>query len=67
VCPGKGKPSQIKETSALVVETVEKKPGAAPKKKFVGDASKVVAKGNGLQKAFMGRPATFTVDTKDAG
>ena len=64
---GKGKPSQIKESSALVVETVEKKPGAAPKKKFVGDASKVVAKGNGLQKAFMGRPATFTVDTKGAG
>lgn len=64
---GKGKPSQIKENSALVVETVEKKPGEAPKKKYVGDASKVVAKGNGLQKAFAGRPATFTVDVKGAG
>lgn len=64
---GKGQPSQIKEASTLVVETVEKKPGASPKKKFVGDASKVVAKGNGLQKAFMGRPATFTVDVKGAG
>lgn len=50
-----------------MVETVEKKPGEAPKKKYVGDASKVVAKGNGLQKAFAGRPATFTVDVKGAG
>lgn len=51
----------------LVVETVEKKPGVSRKKKFVGDASKVVAKGNGLQKAFFNRLATFTVDTKGAG
>lgn len=64
---GKGTPSQIKESSTLVVETVEKKPGGSTKKKFVGDASKVVAKGNGLQKAFCNRPATFTVDTKGAG
>ena len=28
---------------------------------------KVVAKGNGLKKAFVNRPSTFTVDVKDAG
>ena len=50
-----------------MVETVEKKPGAVTKKRFHGDASKVVAKGNGLKKAFMNRPATFTLECKDAG
>lgn len=64
---GQGKKSDIKEYSVLSVETVEKKPGKTPKKKFVGDASKVVAKGNGLQKAFCNRNATFNVDTKGAG
>lgn len=64
---GQGKKSDINENSALVVETVEKKPGKSPKKKFVGDASKVVAKGNGLQKAFCNRLANFNVDTKGAG
>lgn len=64
---GQGKKSDIKESSILVVETVEKKPGKTPKKKFVGDASKVVAKGNGLQKAFCNRLANFNVDTKGAG
>jgi filamin len=64
---GTGRPSSIKEASSLVVETVEKKPGAVSKKKLHGDASKVVAKGNGLKKAFQNRAATFTIDPKDAG
>jgi len=64
---GQGKKSDIIEHSVLAVETVEKKPGKVSKKKFVGDASKVVAKGNGLQKAFCNRMATFNVDTKGAG
>lgn len=49
------------------METVEKKPGAVKTKRFVGDASKVVSKGNGLKKGFMNRTNTFTIDTKDAG
>lgn len=49
------------------METVEKKPGAVTTKRFHGDASKVVAKGNGLKKAFVNRPANFTVEVKDAG
>ena len=28
---------------------------------------KVIAKGNGLKKAFVNRPSNFTVDVKDAG
>lgn len=64
---GAGKASAITEQSSLAVETVEKKPGVGPKKRFHGDASKVVAKGNGLKKAFLNRPANFTVEVKDAG
>lgn len=64
---GTGKPSDLQETSSLTVETVEKKPGAVTKKRFTGDASKVVAKGNGLTKAFANRPATFTLDVGNAG
>ena len=67
MCLGTGKASSVRETSNLVIETVEKKPGAKVKHRFVGDASKVVAKGNGLKKAFVGRPASFTVDVKGAG
>lgn len=51
----------------MVVETVEKKPGAVSKKRFVGDASKITAKGPGLKKAFVNRPANFTVDVAGAG
>ena len=35
--------------------------------KFNSDASKVTSKGMGLNKAFMGRTAQFTVDTSHAG
>ena len=52
----------------MVVETVEKKAGAGGKvRKFRGDASKVVAKGQGLKKAFTNRLMNFLVDIKDAG
>ena len=67
VCSGTGKASSVRETSNLVIETVEKKPGAKVKHRFVGDASKVVAKGNGLKKAFAGRAANFSVEVKGAG
>jgi len=64
---GSGKPSDINVTSSLFVETVEKKQGAVKAKRFHGDASRVVAQGNGLKKAFAGRAATFTLEVKDAG
>jgi len=64
---GKGKPSEIMEVSSLYVETVEKKPGMSKSKRFQGDASKAVVQGPGLKKGFPGRPATFTLDIKDAG
>ena len=68
ICTGKGKPSDITEHSGLAVETVEKKAGESSKKKsFKGDASKVIAKGNGLKKAFSGSAGNFTVDIKGAG
>lgn len=62
------KPSPITEQSSMVVETVEKKPGTGKKAvHFTGDASKVVAKGNGLKKAFTNRLLNVTIDIKDAG
>jgi len=64
---GSGKMSDVTEISSIAIETVEKKPGQAPKKKFVGDASKVVVKGTGLKKLFINRPATITVDVAGAG
>lgn len=64
---GKGKPSDILETSGLFVETVEKKPGSSKSKRFHGDATKVIAQGNGLKKGYPGRAGTFTLDVKDAG
>ncbi|ESN97587.1 hypothetical protein HELRODRAFT_178024 [Helobdella robusta] len=67
VVTGAGKPSEIIETSLLAVETTEKKPGVARAKHFQGDATRVVAKGLGLQKGFTGRSATFTLDVKGAG
>ena len=66
-CIGAGKGSEIAVTSTLFVETVEKKPGAVSAKRFHGDASRVVASGNGLKKGFAGRAANFTLDIKDAG
>lgn len=67
IVDGQGKASSFKETSSLAVETVEKKPGQSSAKKFKGDASKVVIKGNGLKNAFANRAAMFTIDVKDAG
>lgn len=64
---GEGKASGIKEISGLFVETVEKKPGQASAKRFHGDASRVVAQGNGLKKGLANRPCAFTLDFKDAG
>ncbi|KAL8592277.1 hypothetical protein ACOMHN_036911 [Nucella lapillus] len=62
------KASAIKETSSMVIETVEKKAGAGGKiRRFRGDASKVAAKGQGLRKAFTNRLQTFILDVKDAG
>lgn len=61
------KPSPVLEQSSMVVETVEKKPGSKVTKKFHGDASKVVARGPGIKKAFMNRAQNFTIDVKDAG
>lgn len=51
----------------MVVETVEKKPGSKVAKKFRGDASKVVARGPGIKKAFLNRAQNITLDVKDAG
>jgi len=61
------KESVVTEISSLAIEAVEKKPGQAPKKKFIGDASKVVVKGTGLKKLFLNRPAAITVDVAGAG
>ena len=62
---GKGKTSNISETSTISVETTEKKGGTT--KHFHGDASKVVLNGTGMKKGFMGRPSNFTIDVKNAG
>lgn len=67
IISGAGKKGEINEVSSIFVETVEKKPGVVNVKRFVGDASRVVANGNGLKKGFSGRAATFTLDFKDAG
>jgi len=64
---GKGKPAEMKETSGLLVDTVEKKPGLLRSKSFIGDATKVVIQGAGLKKGFLGRAANFTIEVKDAG
>jgi len=64
---GVGKASDVIDMSSLAVETVEKVPGKEKKKKFVGDASKVVVKGTGFKKAFINRPATFTIEVTGAG
>jgi len=67
IITGTGKSSDMTETSALAVETGEKKEGAVTKKRFHSDASKVQVKGNGLKKAFFNRLANFTIDVTGAG
>ncbi|XP_053387060.1 filamin-A-like isoform X2 [Mercenaria mercenaria] len=61
------KASPILEQSSMVVETVEKKPGSKVSKRFRGDASKVVARGPGIKKAFLNRVQNLTLDVKEAG
>lgn len=51
----------------MVVETVEKRPGAKSLRRFRGDASKVNVRGPGLKKARCNQTQTFTIDVKDAG
>uniref|UniRef100_A0A8C4RYN7 Filamin C n=1 Tax=Erpetoichthys calabaricus TaxID=27687 RepID=A0A8C4RYN7_ERPCA len=60
----------LHETSTVLVETVTKSAtmgayGAMPK--FTSDASKVVSRGAGLSKAFVGQKNIFTVDCSKAG
>ncbi|XP_038668148.1 filamin-C [Scyliorhinus canicula] len=60
----------LHETSTVLVETVTKSSsvgrfGTMPK--FASDASKVVARGPGLTKAFIGQKNNFTVDCSQAG
>ncbi|KAG2460230.1 filamin-C isoform X4 [Polypterus senegalus] len=60
----------LHETSTVLVETVTKSAtmgayGAMPK--FTSDASKVVSRGAGLSKAFVGQKNVFTVDCSKAG
>ncbi|XP_043944575.1 filamin-C isoform X3 [Protopterus annectens] len=60
----------LHETSTVLVETVTKSStvgaySALPK--FSSDASKVVSRGAGLSKAFVGQKNTFTVDCSKAG
>ncbi|KAJ8381508.1 hypothetical protein SKAU_G00022860 [Synaphobranchus kaupii] len=61
----------LHETSSVHVETVTKTStmgGAFPSlPKFSSDASKVVSRGAGLSKAFVGQKNTFTVDCSKAG
>uniref|UniRef100_A0A3B4XW80 Filamin C n=1 Tax=Seriola lalandi dorsalis TaxID=1841481 RepID=A0A3B4XW80_SERLL len=61
----------LHETSSVLVETVTKSSmmggafGSLPK--FSSDASKVISRGAGLSKAFVGQKNTFTVDCSKAG
>ncbi|XP_036374347.1 filamin-A-like isoform X7 [Megalops cyprinoides] len=61
----------LHETSSVLVETVTKAStmGGAyvSMPKFSSDASKVVSRGAGLSKAFVGQKNTFTVDCSKAG
>ncbi|XP_029598602.1 filamin-A isoform X10 [Salmo trutta] len=63
----------LHETSSVLVETVTKSSsssssmGVAYGPKFSSDASKVVSRGAGLSKAFVGQKNTFTVDCSKAG
>ena len=67
---GSGQASSVQEHASVVVETVTKTSTTTKFsgiQKFSSDASKCVAKGNGLTKAFRGKTSTFTVDTTGAG
>ncbi|XGW29369.1 hypothetical protein V3C99_008859 [Haemonchus contortus] len=57
------------ETSFVKIDAVAKssKGTVATVPEYKGDASKVEAKGAGLNKFFPGRPATFSIDTALAG
>ncbi|XP_078275764.1 filamin-C isoform X2 [Rhinoraja longicauda] len=60
----------LHETSTVLVETVTKSStvaGYGPMPKFTSDASKVVSRGPGLSKAFIGQKNNFTVDCSKAG
>lgn len=62
----------LHETSTVLVETVTKGSSSvagsySALSKFSSDASKVVARGPGLTKAFVGQKNTFTVDCSKAG
>lgn len=62
----------LHETSTVLVETVTKATSSvggsySALPKFSSDASKVVARGPGLTKAFVGQKNTFTVDCSKAG
>jgi filamin len=65
--PGKGKSSDLRQTSTIHIQAVEKKPAAGKPKVFHGDASKVVMQGTGLKKGFIGKLGNFTLELKDAG
>ncbi|XP_069543923.1 filamin-C-like isoform X9 [Brachyistius frenatus] len=61
----------LHETSSVLVETVTKSAAVggafASLPKFSSDASKVISRGAGLSKAFVGQKNTFTVDCSKAG
>lgn len=61
----------LHETSSVLVETVSKTSAAsaafASFPKFSSDASKVLLRGAGLSKAFIGQKNSFTVDCSGAG
>ncbi|CAI5636679.1 unnamed protein product [Oreochromis niloticus] len=61
----------LHETSSVLVETVSKSVAMgspfASLPKFSSDASKVISRGAGLSKAFIGQKNTFTVDCSKAG
>ncbi|XP_052410438.1 filamin-C isoform X3 [Carassius gibelio] len=61
----------LHETSSVLVETVMKSSSVAGSfstlPKFSSDASKVISRGAGLSKAFIGQKNTFTVDCSKAG
>ncbi|KAL8611652.1 hypothetical protein ACOMHN_065130 [Nucella lapillus] len=67
---GTGQASNATENASVVVETVTKTSTTTKFsgiQKFSSDASKCVAKGNGLTKAFRGKTTSFTVDVTGAG
>lgn len=64
--------SSLRETSSVLVETVTKSSSGmagafASLPKFSSDASKVVSRGAGLSKAFVGQKNSFIVDCSKAG